>query len=359
MEPAKFILSKKVLLDQVKKLKDLGLNISYSYKTNRIVGDVLQELDKDISYSLHLKQEINMIKDKSKVWFFTQAENKETLLEILNENVQNFVIDNEIDLENIIDIIQDKNIKINISLRMKFQEHRVGSGKYFVYGMSSKKINELIEKLKNNLHVEKLGVHIHRKSQNTSEWEIIEELKDSLSKSSLERINFINLGGGLPSMYRSLNKKAFQYIFDKIKESVEWLKQQNIDIFIEPGRFLAAPCIKLITEVIQKQERILIINTSLYNCALDTLLTNTKMLIQGELEAPLGVSQSTELRDKGDSYLIKGNSPTRDDIFRYKTYLENINVGDKIVFLNAGAYTYSTDFCGYEKLNTEIVEDFL
>ena len=345
MEPAKFILSKKVLLDQVAKLKNLGLNISYSYKSNRIVGDVLQILDHEIDFSIHLKQEINMIKNKSKIWFFTQAENKEILLEILNKGVRNFVVDNEIDLENLLDVAQIRNFKINLSLRMKFQEHRIGSGKYFVYGMSSRKVNELIQKIRNNLCVDKLGVHIHRKSQNTSEWEIVEELKDSLSKETLKGLDFINLGGGLPSIYRSLNEKAFSYIFDKLKESVEWLNNQNIVVFIEPGRFLAAPCMKLIAEVIQKQEKILIINTSLYNCALDTLLTNTKMLVQGEMS-------------KGTPYLIKGNSPTRDDIFRYKVYLQDVKVGDKIVFLNAGAYNYSTDFCGYEKLDIEIVEDF-
>ena len=55
-------------------------------------------------------------------------------------------------------------------------------------------------------------------------------------------------------------------------------------------------------------------------------------------------------------YLIKGNSPTRDDIFRYKVNLEEKQVGDKIIFLNAGAYNYTTDFFGYKKLETVIEE---
>ncbi len=348
MESAKFILSKKALFNQVKKLKDLGLKISYSYKTNRIVGDILQDSDKNILFSIHLKEEINMIKDKSKIWFFTQAENEEVLLDILKKGVRNFVVDNEIDLENLLEVVQKENQKINLSLRMKFQEHRVGSGKYFVYGMASKKVNNLIEKIRNNVNIGRLGIHIHRKSQNTSEWEIVGELKDSLSKNTLDNLNFINLGGGLPSLYRSLNEKAFVYIFDKIKESVKWLNNKKIDVFIEPGRFLAAPCVRLITEIIQKQKEILVINTGLYNCALDTLLTGTKMLVQGELDS----------FEMGEDYLIKGNSPTRDDIFRYKVKLNDVNIGDKIIFLNAGAYNYSTDFCGYERLNTEIVEDF-
>jgi ornithine decarboxylase len=344
---AKFILSKKVLSEQVKKLEDLGLKISYSYKTNRIVGQVLQGLNVD--FSIHEKEEIDKIKDKSKVWFFLQAENEKEILEILNKGIINFVVDNEVDLKRVLEIIPREKIKINLSLRMKFQEHRIGTGKYFVYGMPSNKINEIISEIKDNLFIEKLGIHLHRKSQNTSEWEIVEELKDSLKKEILERIDFVNIGGGLPSLYVSSNEKVFNYIFLKLRETKKWLEEKKIETYIEPGRFLAAPCVKLEVEIIQKYEKNLIVNTSIYNCALDTILTGTKMLVEGEL---------SEMED-GEFFLIKGNSPTRDDIFRYKVKLKsNIKVGDKIIFLNAGAYNYTTDFFGDKKLNTEIREDF-
>ena len=229
---------------------------------------------------------------------------------------------------------------------MKFQEHRIGSGKYFVYGMSSKKINKIILKIGDHVLIDKIGVHIHRKSQNTSEWEIKEELEDSLDENVLDRINFVNIGGGLPAMYRSLNTNVFSYIFKKISETKEWLSQKNIETFIEPGRFLCAPPIKLIVKIIQKYDSNLIINTTIYNCALDTVITDTKLLVENEKEN----------NEDGEFYLIKGNSPTRDDIFRYKVKLNNPKVGDKIVFLNAGAYNYTTDFFGYKKLKTEIVD---
>jgi len=159
----------------------------------------------------------------------------------------------------------------------------------------------------------------------------------------------INLGGGLPSKYISMNKNVFGYIFSKLKEIKEWLDKKGIDTIIEPGRFIAAPCIKLETSIIQIQDNNIIINTSLYNCALDNLLTGTKMLVEQELKE----------EEDGKIFLIKGNSPTRDDIFRYRVKLKkNIKVGDKITFLNAGAYNYTTDFFGYKKLKTEIKEDF-
>jgi len=343
---AKFILSREKLLDQYNKLKDMGLKISYSYKTNNDVGNVLQNLVPECYFSIHRKEEVENIKKRSKIWFFTQAELEDELKELINLGIKNFVIDNEIDLQRIINTIKEQKASINLSLRMKFQEHRIGTGKYFVYGMSSRRINEIIKQIKDEDFIENLGIHIHRKSQNTSEWEIKKELEDSLTKETLERIDFVNIGGGLPVEYRSYTSKVLPYIFSKISEAKIWLEQFKIDTYIEPGRFLAAPCITLKTEIIQIYEKNIVINTTIYNCALDTTLTGTKMIIEQEMPN----------NGEGEFYLVKGNSPTRDDIFRYKVKLKEPKVGDRITFLNAGAYNYTTDFFGYKKLKTEIVE---
>jgi ornithine decarboxylase len=364
MTEAHFVLSKSKLLEQVKVLEDLGLKVSYSYKTNRQVGDILQEVSSDVDFSIHAFEEIEMIKDKSKISFFTQAESVEELKTIIDFDVRTFVVDNEIDFGNLLTASEESGVKINVSLRMKFQEHRIGSGKYFVYGMPSRTINELISKIKDHPLVEKVGVHIHRKSQNTSEWEIVEELEDSLTAESLERINSVNLGGGLPSVYRSYTVKVLPYIFEKLTSAKKFLEEKNIETIIEPGRFIAAPCINLNVEIIQVQGNNLIVNTTMYNCAIDCILTGTKMLVEGELsedeeseifEGKISRSSAEASSNEGKYYLIKGNSPTRDDIFRYKVKLQNPKVGDVLTFLNAGAYNYTTDFFGYKKLETKIV----
>jgi len=344
---AKFILSKNKTLEQYNKLKTLGLKISYSYKTNREVGNILQELT-DSHFSIHNLEEIDMIKNKQNISFFTQAHSQQELTETLKKGINNFVIDNEADLKTLLQTLKKADKKANISLRMKFQEHRIGTGKYFVYGMSAKRVNELLRQLNNNPHVAKLGIHIHRKSQNTSEWEIVEEMKDSIDYENLKIISTINLGGGMPVKYKTYTLEILPYIFEKLRTTVNFLKQYDIDIFIEPGRFIAAPAVKLQTQIIQVYENKIVINCSIYNCALDTTLTNIRMMLENELEDD----------EKGEYYLIKGNTPTRDDIFRYKVKLKNPKVGDTLIFLNAGAYNYTTDFCGLKKLKTQIVNEF-
>lgn len=346
MNEAKFILSQRIVQDQINLLVGLGLKVSYSYKTNKEVGNLLQQLG-GIDFSIHSVKELELMQDLSRVWFFTQAQDQNTLVRFLHMGLRNFVVDNEKDLNLLLDAVKITKKKINLSLRMKFQEHRIGSGKYFVYGMDCSKVRSLLKILRKQEFVGLLGVHIHRKSQNTSEWEIVGELKDSL-EGFFDCIDFVNLGGGLPSVYRSSNLSVLPYILNKLKEAVTFLQDQGIVSYIEPGRFVAAPSVRLETEIIQIQDKNLVINTSLYNCALDTLLTGTKMLVKGELNE----------EEKGEYYLLKGNSPTRDDIFRYKVKLKEVKVGDKIVFLNAGAYNYATDFFGYNKLKTEVVSDF-
>ena len=341
-----FILSKSKLKEQIKKLENLGLKISYSYKTNREVGNVIQKIAPSIDFSIHAKDEIKMINDKSKISFFTQAESIEEIKTIINTGIKMFVVDNEIDLGKILRASEELEEKISISLRMKFQEHRIGTGKYFVYGMSSRKVNKIISEISDNSLIDGVGVHIHRKSQNTSEWEIKEELKDSLTENSLKKISMINFGGGLPVEYSNYTSQVIPYVFKKLLNAKKFLDKYNIVTIIEPGRFLAAPCVELSVGIIQIQDKNIILNTTIYNCSLDNVLTGTKMLVEQE------VSEDAN----GEYFLLKGNSPTRDDIFRYKVKLNNPKVGDEITFLNAGAYNYTTDFFGYKKLKTEIVD---
>lgn len=346
MNEAKFILSKQIVKDQVSFLEDLGIRVTYSYKTNHEVGDVIQKECPSVDFSIHAWEEVDMIEDKSKISFFTQAEFEEDLKKLLERGIRSFVVDNEVDLRRLLKVAEELKIKINLSLRMKFQEHRVGTGKYFVYGMSSKRVNDLILEIKDNEFLDKIGVHIHRKSQNTSEWEIKEEIEDSLSLEVLKRINVLNFGGGLPAKYRGYTSNVMNYIVDKLKAAKEFLDSHEIETVIEPGRFISAPCIKLETEIIQIYENNIVLNTTIYNCAIDTMICHNKLLVEGEFETG------------GQNYLLKGNSPTRDDIFRYNVNLSNPKVGDKIVFLNAGAYNYTTDFFGYKKLPTIIVNTF-
>ena len=338
-----FVLSKSKLLNQYNKIKEIAGNVSYSVKTNHIVAQVL-ESETDSQFTIHSTRYLDIIKDKSRVWFVGQAWTEDDLEMLFQKGIRSFIVDNEKDMETVIHYLSGKNAKVNLLLRMKMKEYTIRTERHFVFGMYSKQINELIPKLRKNANVQKLGIHFHRKTENISEWALKEELEDVVSEETLKSIDIINIGGGLPVNYKNYTIDNYDYIFGKIKEFKEWVDGFGIQVFAEPGRFIAAPCIKLETEIIAIYENNIIVNCSVYNSAMDTFVTHMRLLVEDELE------------NQGEKFTIKGFTPDSMDVFRYRVYLNSPKIGDKIIFLNAGAYTYSTDFLSLEKPETIIVE---
>ncbi len=325
---AKFILSKSKVMEQLNIMKELADEVSYSYKSNPDIGNILQD---HCYLSIHSENNLKQVKT-NKVWFFLQGNNPP-------KEVNNFVVDNENDLNNLLKTKKP----INLLLRLRLREHTIHTGKHFVFGFSSKRVNELLKELRNNKNIKQLGIHFHRKTQNVSEWNLVEELKDSIEDFS--NIDLVNIGGGIPSEYKNFRKEVSEHIFTKIKELRKFLNEKGIKMIIEPGRFIAAPSIKLESNVVNVYDNNVIVDCSVYNSAMDTFVANVRLLVEEEL-------------DSGKyCYTIKGITPDSLDIFRYKVYFDKeVKVGDKITFLNAGAYNFSSGYFNLEKVETEIVE---
>jgi ornithine decarboxylase len=343
MEP-KFVLSKSVVLNQYKKLESFSDFVSYSSKTNQDVTKILEEKTNSF-FSVHLANELKHVKDKSRVIFLAQGWNDKFIADLISQNIKWFVVDNETDLDTLEKFLDGNDVKINLLLRLKLKENTLRTEKYYVFGMPSKVIAERIKKLENHPKLDKLGIHFHRKTQNMSEWNLQYELEHIFEKDFWKSISVVNIGGGLPSIYANTNVDVFDGIFDKVRDLKKWFNGQEIKMMIEPGRFIAAPAAKLMTNIIGIHGNTIIVDASVYSGDLDALVVPVKLLVDGEL--PKG---------KGISYIIKGVTPCSMDIYRYRCYLPEKKIGDEIIFLNAGAYNFASDFCDLEKLKTEVVE---
>ncbi|MBT5740110.1 decarboxylase [Candidatus Woesearchaeota archaeon] len=342
MKP-EFILSKSVVLKQYNKVKEHCSIVSYSSKTNPLVTSVLEE-NNDCWFSIHLKNELKNVKDKSRVLFLAQAWTVQEVASLVSLGINKFAVDNEQDLETLLVYLGKSDVMITLFLRLKLKEHTLRTEKYFVFGMSSSTINEKVRTLIDHPNISALGVHFHRKTQNMAEWNYQYEISSALDNDVLEKIKFMNIGGGLPSEYANTNVKVVSGIFNKIDLLKEWLLEKKINLIIEPGRFIAAPAVKLVTTIVGKHSNNLIVNASVYNTDMDALIVPVKLLVEGELNK------------EGKPFVIKGITPCSMDLFRYRVYLDNPQVGDSLVFLNAGAYNFTTEFCDLDKIETEIVE---
>ncbi len=344
MQNPRFLLSKSRTLKQYNKIKESADIISYSSKTNQDVTNILEK-ETDCLFSVHLKNELKHLKDMSRVLFLAQGWTEDFIKELTETGINYFVVDNERDLNTLITFINKNNTKINLQLRLKLKENTIKTERYFVFGMPSKVLNKRIKELRNNKNIEKLGIHFHRKTQNMSEWNLKYELEHIIEKEVWDMLDIINIGGGMPSIYANTNEDVIRTVFDKIKEFKSFLNEKNIKMIIEPGRFIAAPSAKLVTEIIAIHENNIIVNASVYNTDMDAIIVPVKLLVEAELK-----------KGEGQPYVIKGSTPCSMDLFRYRVYLNNPQVGDQLTFINAGAYNFTSDFCDLEKLETEIVD---
>ncbi len=340
MNPARFVLSRSKLLEQYKKIAGVSDIVSYSAKTN---PDVAMVLEKETScwFSVHTSGTSDAIRDKKRVIFFAQAWSSSEIGALLRQGIDKFVVDNRNDLDAFLSCLKTE--RISLFLRMRMKEHTVSTGKHFVFGMGADEINALVPQLRKNKNINKLGIHFHRKTQNIGEWRLKDDIEKILYKKTLDNIDFFNIGGGIPiDYYNSEASRNYAYIFSQLCHLREWLNTQGIKMIAEPGRFLAGPAIKLETTIKNIYGNTIIVNCSVYNAAMDTFIANVRLKLENE--------------GKGKPYTIKGITPDSMDILRYKVMLENPKPGDKIVFLNAGAYNFSTDFCGLKKLETIVAD---
>ncbi|MBT5029686.1 decarboxylase [archaeon] len=340
----KFILDKKIVLEKYKEIEEICDLVSYSSKTNSLVTEILEE-NENCMFSVHLVNELKNIKDLSRVIFLAQGWNEEEIKDLISKKIDNFAVDNERDLDILLKFLENYEGKVNLLLRLKLKEHSLRTEKFFVFGMSSKIINSRVIELKENSKIDKLGVHFHRKTQNMSEWNLKEEISLVLDEECLKSLDYMNIGGGLPSVYANTNVKVVDGIKKKLKDFREWLNNYEIKMIVEPGRFIAAPAVKLVTKVLRIYDNNIIVDASVYNSDMDALIVPVKLLVEGELK-----------KGEGEAYVIKGVTPCSMDLFRYRVYLKDLKEGDEIVFLNAGAYNFSTEFCDLEKIEVETIE---
>ena len=341
-----FTLSQSTIAKKYSEVAELCDVVSYSSKTNPLVTPLLEKTTSCL-FSIHLENELKHVSDKSRVLFLAQAWNEEQLKKLVEQGIAKFAVDNKPDLQVLLDYLEKHpDCKIEqLFLRIQLKENTLRTEKYFVFGMSSDFVNKKIQKLAHHSQIQSLGIHSHRKTQNLAEWNLEYEYSQLLEEETLDALSYINIGGGLPSTYANTNEKVIDGIRKKLKELQRFLHTKNISLIIEPGRYIAAPAGKLHTQILSVYENNIIINASVYNTDLDALIVPVKLLVEGELD-----------KKEGTPYVLKGITPCSMDLFRYRVYLNKPEVGDELVFLNAGAYNFSTKFIDLEELETKVIE---
>ena len=207
-------------------------------------------------------------------------------------------------------------------------------------------------------HSSKIGLSFHVGSQcmhPISYTKGITEIGNIIKKTKIIP-NYINVGGGFPTIYPDLIPQSLDNYFDEIKKGLENLKIDNLpEIICEPGRALVAESGSTIVRINLRKKQKLYINDGTYGTLFDAGTPNI-------------VFPSKMIKDNSNKIISKKLTafdfygPTCDSMDYMKgPFLlpNNIKENDYIELGQLGSYglTFRTQFNGFYSNEIYEVED--
>jgi len=336
-----FLFSKEKIKEQYKKAELICDKIVYPVKTNpdKKIISVLSSVGS--SFLVSSLEEIKKVRNKKNIFLMTRNSEEKDLKNAFFSGIVNFIVDSN---DSLVNLIKAANKKINVLLEFKsLLKIKSSYKKELVHGFNEKEIIKNLKKLGKIGHV-RLGLHNHLISQNTSlgYWkrnlERILLLLEKIRKSDI-KLDFLDLGGGIPIEYTK-KTPSFTRIRNLLLDYFKKYRRlfPNLKIFLEPGRFIVGPSGVLITKVKFVKDNMAVVDCSVYTSLMDTLIVN--------LEVPC---YTTSSKKEKTNYIIRGKSTCSLDVFRKNAKLNKLKKNDYIIFYNAGAYIFSSDFVDKKK----------
>lgn len=183
-----------------------------------------------------------------------------------------------------------------------------------------------------------LGFHVGSQNRIPASWgsalESMAKLYSDLKTAGIS-LKYINTGGGYPADYRQ-EIPGVEAIAEVIHSSHKQLFDDKVEIWVEPGRGLVANAGILVTSVINQTVR----DDKLW-VYVDTGIFHGVMETSQGFKFPVLTEKDNEPRRE---CILAGPSCDSVDVFMDGITLpETIDVGDKLFFLSAGAYTTSVE----------------
>jgi ornithine decarboxylase len=181
----------------------------------------------------------------------------------------------------------------------------------------------------------------------------IDEINNIIKKTKIEP-DYINVGGGFPSIYPDLIPQPLDKYFEEINTSLSKLKlQKKPEIICEPGRALVAESGSTIVKVILRKKQKLYINDGTYGSLFDGGSPN--LVFPSRL-----ISNGKVISKKFTAFDFYG--PTCDSMDYMKgpfVLPNNVKEGDYIELGQLGGYglTFRTQFNGFYSNEIYELED--
>ena len=340
--------------------KKLPGKILFAVKTNPH-PEVIKTLIKSgiDQFDIASVEEIKAVRKFSlsaKCSFMHTVKSRESISEAyFKYGVKTFALDTKDELIKIIESTGNaKDLELFVRVSVSNEHAEIDLSKKF--GALNSEASGLLRLVKQ--YSKKIGLSFHVGSQcmhPISYAKGITEIGNIIKKTKIVP-NYINVGGGFPTIYPDLIPQSLESYFDEIKKSLENLKIDNLpEIICEPGRALVAESGSTIVRVNLRKKQKLYINDGTYGTLFDAGTPNI-------------VFPSRMIKDSSNKIISKKLTafdffgPTCDSMDYMKgPFLlpNNIKENDYIELGQLGSYglTFRTQFNGFYSDEIYEVED--
>ena len=258
--------------------------------------------------------------------------------------VRDFSLDSYAELEKILfatNYAKDLNLHIRLSIPNDYAE--IGLTRKF--GIDVDEAPELIRHARK--FAAKLGICFHAGSQlmNANAFKMAIEIAGRVIKTSGERIDSLDVGGGFPSIYPDLIPPALKEFTQMIhREFMRLNLKGKVELLCEPGRAMVAESGAVVVRVDLRKGNSLYINDGTYGSLFDA---GTPQFV-----FPVKMHRTKGSKAKGELVAFNFYGPTCDsaDFMKGPFMLpDDIREGDYIEVGQLGAYggCFRTDFNGF------------
>jgi len=332
--------------------------ILYAVKTNPH-PEVLETITKnginnfDVA-SIKEIEDIKKINPKAKCFFMHTVKSRESIKEAyFKHKIKTFSLDTKDELIKIIETTnQAKDLELFVRVSVSNEHAEIDLSKKF--GALTSEAIGLLRLTKQ--YAKKIGLSFHVGSQcmhPISYKKGIEEIGNIIKKTKIIP-DYINVGGGFPTIYPDLVPQSLDSYFEEIKKALKNLKLDRLpEIICEPGRALVAESGSTIIRVNLRKKQKLYINDGTYGTLFDAGVPN---IVYPSRLIKIGKMISKKLT-AFDFY-----GPTCDSLDYMKGPFilpNNIKENDYIELGQLGAYglTFRTGFNGFYSNEIYEVDD--
>ena len=328
--------------------KNFPGKILYAVKTNpneKILKYIVESgIERFDVASINEIKLIKKIYPKAHAYYMNTIKSREHIKEAyFNYSIKDFSFDSKDELQKIIEAT-DNAKDLTLYLRVCISNEHAEIDLSQKFGALPSEALGLLRLSK--AYASKVGLSFHVGSQCMHPISYAKGIRDlgNIIKKTKIIPDFINVGGGFPSIYPDLNPLPLENYVNEIKKAFDDLKLENKPgLMCEPGRALVAESGSSIVKIVLRKKQKLYINDGTYGSLFDAGVPNfvlpTRMISNGRITSK-----------KLTSYSFYG--PTCDSIDYMKgpfVLPNNLKEGDYLEMGQLGAYslTFRTKFNGF------------